>query len=89
MAILEDLLGFTLLKAVNLSGNHKQLVKTISTHIDHYETIKAKTKFVFLNKVQATAVFDHAVNIKAEPKPCKKTQLLKKKAIMTIIIPKV
>ena len=30
-----DLLGFTLLNAVNLSSIHKQLAKAMATHIDH------------------------------------------------------
>lgn len=30
-----DLLGFTLLKAVNLSSIHKQLAKVMATHIDY------------------------------------------------------
>ena len=57
--ISEDLLGFKLLKAANLSSHHEQLIKATITHID-YETIKAKIKSIFSNKVQT-------LKIKAEP----------------------
>ena len=42
-AVSEDLLGFKLLKAANLSSHHEQLIKATITHID-YETTKAKIK---------------------------------------------
>ena len=40
--------------------------KSTITHID-YETIKAKIKSIFSNKVQTLAAFEHEVEIKAEP----------------------
>ena len=40
--------------------------KSTITHID-YETIKAKIKSIFWNKVQTSAAFEHEVEIKAKP----------------------
>ena len=48
--ISEDLIGFKLPKAANLSSHHEQLIKATVTHID-YETIKAKIKSIFSNEI--------------------------------------
>ena len=69
--ISEDLLGFKVLKAANLSSHHEQLIKATITHVD-CETIKAKIKSIFSNEVQTPAAFEHKVKIKAEPTFLKK-----------------
>ena len=64
--ISEDLLGFKLLKAANLSSHYEQLIKATISHKD-YEAIKAKIKSIFSDEVQTPAAFEHEVKSKAEP----------------------
>ena len=65
--ISEDLLGFKLLKAANLSSHHEQLIQASITRQIDYETIKAKIKSIFSNEMQTRTAFKHEVKIKAEP----------------------
>ena len=63
--ISEDLLGFKLLKAANLSSHHEQHIKATITHID-YETIKSKINSLFSKEVQTPAAFENEVKVKDE-----------------------
>ena len=64
--ICNDLLGFKLLKAANLSSQHEQLIKATITEVS-YECIIQKIKSIFSNSTEKQVATREEFNIKTEP----------------------
>lgn len=64
--ITDDLLGFKLLKAANLTSQHEQLIKATIAEIN-YENITKKIKSIFSNETGNPTTKSEEQNIKSEP----------------------
>ena len=66
ITICNDLLGFKLLKAANLSSQHEQLIKATITEVS-YECIIQKLKSIFSYSTKKQVATQKEFNIKTEP----------------------